>query len=213
MRRGGKVTPPNLWRTWAQEYRQLNFPCLLALNLSKRMFCFYHFSFQTILFEVRARWRWKNLAGSENPKNFLGFFLRAELWYLAGWCRKLAGSENPKKILGFFLRVLMHMQKIGGIWKPKINFRILFEGGARWLMQKIGGIWKPKKNFRILFEGALASWLMQKIGGIWKPKKKFRILFEGAYAHAENWRDLTTQKKFRILFEGATTRWLISHCK
>ena len=45
--------------------------------------------------------------------------------------------------------MLMHMQKICRIWKPKKNFRILFEG-ARWLMQKIGGIWKPPKKFRIL---------------------------------------------------------------
>jgi hypothetical protein len=77
------------------------------------------------------------------------------------------------------------MQKIGGIWKPKYIFKILFEGGsgASWLMQKIGGIWKPKYIFKILFEGVeLASWLIQKIGGIWKPKYIFKILFEGGEA-------------------------------
>jgi hypothetical protein len=55
------------------------------------------------------------LAGSENPKKKLRFFLRTE-GNMAGLCRKLAGSENPKKKLRFFLR------------KTKILFQ-----GASWL--------------------------------------------------------------------------------
>jgi hypothetical protein len=45
------------------------------------------------------------LAGSENPKKKLRFFLRDRgEGNMAGLCRKLAGSENPKKNLRFFLR-------------------------------------------------------------------------------------------------------------
>ncbi len=85
------------------------------------------------------------------------------------------------------------MQIVGGIWKPKIFFKILFEG-ASWLMQKIDGIWKPKKKIKILFEGA--SWLMQKIGGIWKPKFFFKIFLRELAADADSWLDLKTQISF-----------------
>ena len=64
-------------------------------------------------------------------------------------------------------------------------------------MEKIGGIWEPKIFFKIKFEGATLL-AMQKIGGIWKPKFFFKILFEEATylaGDAENWRDLKTQKK------------------
>jgi hypothetical protein len=44
------------------------------------------------------------LAGSENPKKKLRFFLR-DGGELTGWVmQKMAGSENPKKKLRFFLR-------------------------------------------------------------------------------------------------------------
>jgi hypothetical protein len=91
------------------------------------------------------------------------------------------------------------MKKIGGIWKTKIFFRILFEGAlASWRMQKIGGIWKPQKNFRILFEGG-ARWLMQKISGIWKPKKNLGFFLRELGGDEENWRDLKTQNFYLLV--------------
>ncbi len=46
-------------------------------------------------------------------------------------------------------------------------------------MQKIGGIWKPKKNFKILVEGATYRGDAENWRDL-KTQKKFKILFEGA---------------------------------
>jgi IS1 family transposase len=80
-------------------------------------------------------WVMQKFGGIWKPKKKTKILLegRMERGELAGWCRKLAGSENPKKKLRFYLRDGWRgtgwlMQKFGGIWKPKKKTKILLEG-------------------------------------------------------------------------------------